>query len=138
MMNVSDSNPEPKSTHSKETIVFMFLKAKKYTFKRSKATKTIKVTLQNTDGKKIGKVKVVFKFKKKALKKIKAKDKKGKKFFKMLKKGYTVTTNAKSVASIKLKNNLLKFNKGKYAFTISFNGNNVYNKASGKRTMEIK
>ena len=137
-LNVSTPTPTPKPTPSKETSVFKFLSAKKYTFKKSKATKTIKVTLQTSAGKKLGKVKVVFKFDKKSLKKIKAKGSKGKKMLKQLKKGYTVTTSAKGVASLKLKNKLLNFKKGKYAFTVTFNGNDAYNKASGKGTMKIK
>ena len=59
-----------------------------------------------------------FKFNKNVLKKIKAKNKKGK----MLKKGFGVKTNAKCVATLKLKNKLLTFKKAKLPFSVTFKG----------------
>ena len=130
--------PSHSPAPSKVTSVFKLLSAKKYTFKVSKATKKVKVTLQTPNSVKVAKVSVVFKFNKKALKKLKAKNKKGKKLLKKLKKGYSVKTNAKGVATLKLKNKLLTFKKGKLAFTVTFNGYNQYNKATGKEKIKIK
>ena len=134
--NVSVLKPDYRPV--KITPFFKFLKVKKHILKHFNCAKIVKVILKTKKGKKLGKVKVTFKFNKKSLKKIKAKNKKGKKLLKKLKKGYTVRTNIKGVFTLKLKNKYLTFKKGKYAFTVTFKGNNIYNKATKKGKIKIK
>ena len=120
------------------TTVFKFLKTNKYTFKNSKKIKTVKVSLQTTSGVKLANMKIIFKFSKKSLKKIKAKNRNALKLLKQLKNGYMIKTNHKGLASIKLMNKYFTFKKGKYTFTVTFNGNNIYNTISKTGKIIIK
>ena len=137
--NPTTNNP----TKTKQSInniktQFKLLNSKKYTFKKSKNTKKIKVTLQAKNGNILSKVKIIFKFNEKDLKNIKAKNKKGKKLIKQLKKGHAVKSNSKGVATLKLKNKHLTFNKGKYIFNVSFNGQGIYDKSNQNGKITIK
>ena len=90
------------------------LTAKKKTFKAKVKTKKYTVTLKDSKGKAIKKVKVTLKVK-------------GKK--------YTAKTNAKGKATFKVKN-LNK--KGKYTAKVTFAGNNLYNKVSKSVKITVK
>ena len=88
------------------------LTAKKATFKKSKAVKTYKVTLKNSAGKAISKVKLTLKIKGKT---------------------YSAVTNSKGTASFKIK----KLNtKGTFKSKVAFAGNNLYKSLT--RTVQIK
>ena len=98
------------------------LKAKKtYKFKRSKKAKNIKVTLKDSKNKVIKSVKVTVKL---SGKKIKGK------------KTVTAKTNKKGVVTFKLGKKLTKKTKVKY--TITFKGNDYYNKVVKKGKIVIK
>ena len=85
--------------------------AKKKTFKKSKKIKKYTITLKNSKGKAIAKAKVTLKIKKKT---------------------YKATTNAKGKATFKIK----KLNKkGNYRTTITYKGDNNYNKIT--KTVKI-
>lgn len=85
----------------------------KKTYKANAKTKTLTATFKSAKGKAI----------------------KGKKIsFKVNGKTYTATTNAKGVATVKVK--LTK--KGSYTFTASFAGDSTYNKISKKAKLVIK
>ena len=90
------------------------LTAKKKTFKAKVKTKKYTVTLKDSKGKAIKKVKVTLKVK-------------GKK--------YTAKTNAKGKATFKVKN--LK-KKGKYTAKVTFAGNNLYNKVAKSVKITVK
>ena len=90
------------------------LTAKKKTFKAKKKTKKYTITLKDSKGKAISKVKVTLKVKGKT---------------------YKATTTAKGKATFKIKN--LK-KKGSYKATVKFAGNNLYNSVSKKVTIKIK
>ena len=90
------------------------LTAKKKTFKAKVKTKKYTVTLKDSKGKAIKKVKVTLKVK-------------GKK--------YTAKTNAKGKATFKVKN--LK-KKGKYTAKVNFAGNGLYNKVAKSVKITVK
>ena len=88
--------------------------ASKKTFRSKVKIKKYVVSLKDTSGKAIGKVKLTLKVKSKTFK---------------------VTTNAKGKATFKIKK-LTK--KGKYTATVTFKGNNLYNKATKKVKIIVK
>ena len=89
--------------------------AKKKTFKKSQKTKKYTITLKNSKGKPIKKVKVTLKIKGK--------------------KTVTAKTNSKGKATFKIK----KLNKkGKFKATIKFKGNKYYKATSKKSKITIK
>ena len=88
--------------------------AKKKTFKRKVKTKKYTITLKNNVGKAIKKAKVIIKINKKT---------------------YTAKTNAKGKATFKIKK-LTK--KGKYKATVTYKGNNCYNKVTKKVKITVK
>ena len=90
------------------------LTAKKKTFKAKVKTKKYTVTLKDSKGKAIKKVKVTLKVKGKT---------------------YKATTNAKGKVTFKIKN--LK-KKGKYTATVKFAGNNLYKAATKKVKITVK
>ena len=117
-----------KITVNKETTKITGKSAKK-TYKKT-ANKKIRITLKDSTGKSLGKVKIHLKAKK-------LKGKLGKK----LKKGYYITVkfNKKGIGYITLKNNKVNgFKKGTYKFTITYKGNNIYKPSKSKIKMKIK
>ena len=90
------------------------LTAKKKTFKAKVKTKKYAVTLKDSKGKAIKKVKVTLKVKGKT---------------------YKATTNAKGKATFKIKN--LK-KKGKYTATVKFAGNTLYKASTKKVKITVK
>ena len=88
--------------------------ASKKTFRSKVKIKKYVVSLKDTSGKAIGKVKLTLKVKSKTFK---------------------ATTNAKGKATFKIKK-LAK--KGKYTATVTFKGNNLYNKATKKVKIIVK
>ena len=90
------------------------IKAKKKTFKGTKKVKKYKITLKDSKGNAIKKVKVTLKIKGKT---------------------YKTKTNTKGKATFKIKN--LK-KKGKYKAIIKFGGNDYYKKATKKMKIKIR
>ena len=98
-------------------------------YKASK-TKKLTITLKNSKGKSLGKVKITLKVNKKLTGSL------GKK----LKKGYTFTVklNSKGVGAIKLTAKKVKgFKKGTYKFTVTYKGSALY-KAATKKNIKMK
>ena len=82
-------------------------------------------------GKVLAGQKVFFKLDKKILKKIKAKNKKGKKLLKQLKKGkYALKTKTTGKTTLTLKKSMFKCKKGKGKVTASFKGAGNYKASS--------
>ena len=116
VIEFADSNYNPVSKTVKITInkEKTKLSAKSKKFKKATKVKKYTISLKNSKGKGIKKVKVTLKVK-------------GKK--------YTVKTNSKGKATFKIKN--LK-KKGKFATTIAFKGNAYYNKVTKKVKITVK
>ena len=126
--NYNSNTINTKITVNKETTKITGKSAKK-TYKKT-ANKKIQITLKDSTGKSLKKVKINLKAKK-------LKGKLGKK----LKKGYYITVkfNKKGIGYITLKNNKVNgFKKGTYKFTITYKGNNIYKPSKSKIKMKIK
>ena len=90
-------------------------------------------------GKVIAGQKVYFKLDKKILKKIKAKNKKGKKLLKNLKSGkYALTTKSNGKATLTLKKSMFKCKKGKGKVTASFKATGNYKASSFSAKITMK
>ena len=109
--NYNAASKTVKITISKEKTK---IAAKKKTFKKSKKTKKYKITLKNSKGKAIKKVKITLKVKGKT---------------------YTAKTNSKGKATFKIKK--LK-RKGTFKATIKFKGDNCYKASSKKVKIKIR
>ena len=109
--NYNAASKTVKITISKEKTK---IAAKKKTFKKSKKTKKYKITLKNSKGKAVKKVKVTLKVKGKT---------------------YKAKTNSKGKATFKIKN--LK-KKGTFKATVKFKGDNCYKASSKKVKIKIK
>ena len=109
VVNAKPVNPTPAPTKLATKIT-----AKKKTFKAKKKTKKYSITLKDSKGKAVSKVKVTLKVKGKT---------------------YKATTNAKGKATFKIKN--LK-KKGSYKGTVKFAGNSNYKASSAKAKIKVK
>jgi len=126
--NYTSKTINTKITVNKETTKITGKSAKK-TYKKT-ANKKIQITLKDSTGKSLRKVKINLKAKK-------LKGKLGKK----LKKGYDITVkfNNKGIGYITLKNNKVNgFKKGTYKFSATYKGNDIYQPSTSKIKMKIK
>ena len=126
--NYNNKTINTKITVNKETTKITGKSAKK-TYKKT-ANKKIQITLKDSTGKSLRKVKINLKAKK-------LKGKLGKK----LKKGYDITVkfNNKGIGYITLKNNKVNgFKKGTYKFSATYKGNDIYQPSTSKIKMKIK
>ena len=116
VIKLTSNNYNPASKSVKITIKKEKTKiaAKNKKFKKSQKTKKYTITLKNSKGKGVKKVKVTLKVKGKT---------------------YSAKTNAKGKATFKIKK-LTK--KGKYSAKVTFKGNNYYNKATKKVKITVK